>query len=297
MLHSMTGFASLPGTSDRFAWVWELRSVNGKGLDIRLRLPDWIEGLEAEVRGRLLKSLSRGNVSASLRLRALPAAGAASLDTGQVDATLSALHEIEVRAAARGVALTPSSATDILAVRGVFDETGADDDSASLRRDVLAAFDTIITDFVAARKSEGAALAGLLERQVDQIAALVEEAGAKADARRPDAEVQFRAALARVMDATDRTVDETRIAQELALLAVKSDVTEELDRLRAHCDAARALLAEGSPVGRKLDFLAQEFNREANTLCSKSQNSDLTATGLELRSVIDQMREQVQNVE
>ena len=146
------------------------------------------------------------------------------------------------------------------------------------------------------RASEGAALRSILSGQLDQIAGLVEQAAGAAQAREGQMAETLRAQLARVTDNAD-PVDEPRVAQELALIAVKSDITEELDRLRAHVGAARDLLSQGVPIGRKLDFLSQEFNREANTLCAKSQHTGLTAIGLDLKAVIDQMREQVQNVE
>lgn len=297
MLNSMTGFTSLSGASERYSWVWELRSVNGKGLDIRLRVPDWIEGLDAELRSRLSKALKRGNLNVSLRLKAIDSGGMAHLDMEKVSAVLSALQEIEAHAMDEGVSLAPSRATDILAFRGVFEESGEETNTTPLRNALLANFDQALEDFCNARQSEGQSLAVILEDQIRQIEALVDQAIEQAEARKPQAEAQFRAALARVGGVPEVAIDETRIAQELALLAVRADVTEELDRLKTHCEAARSLLDAGSPLGRKLDFLTQEFNREANTLCSKSQNTDLTATGLELKSVIEQLREQVQNVE
>jgi uncharacterized protein (TIGR00255 family) len=196
----------------------------------------------------------------------------------------------------RGFSLAPATAADVLAVRGVFETGGEEQDTEALCKAVLADFDAVLAAFLEMRETEGKALAGVLGRQLDQIADLTEQAATAAEARRPEIEANFRDALRRVMQ-TAEGADEGRIAQELAMLAVKSDVTEELDRLRAHVTAARDLVAKGSPVGRKLDFLMQEFNREANTLCSKSQNASLTAIGLELKTVIDQMREQVQNVE
>jgi len=297
MLNSMTGFASLSGTTEQYSWLWELRGVNGKGLDIRLRLPDWIEGLDAEIRARLSKTLARGNLNVSLRLRALPSSGAAQLDLERVDAVLTALQTIEAKALEKDVALAPVRASDILTLRGVFEDSAEEAGTTELRQALLAGFDAALRDFCAVRRTEGQALAGVLADQISQIEALVDLAATQAEARKSQAEAQFRAALARVSQVADISVDETRIAQELALLAMRADVTEELDRLKAHCEAARALLAAGSPLGRKLDFLTQEFNREANTLCSKAQNTDLTATGLDLKSVIEQLREQVQNVE
>ena len=297
MLNSMTGFTSLSGAFVNHTWIWELRGVNGKGLDIRLRLPDWIDGLDAEVRARLSKALSRGNLNVSLRVRSLPAAGKEQLDAERVDVALTALQAIEAKAAEKGVSLAPSRSIDILALRGVFEDTADEGELSDLRTAILEGFDQALSDFLAARQAEGQALATVVSDQFDRIETLTEQATAQAVARRPEAEAQLRAALGRVSTLPDLAVDEARIAQELALLAVKADVTEELDRLKTHCDAGRALLRKGSPLGRKLDFLTQEFNREANTLCAKSQSKDLTATGLELKSVIEQMREQVQNVE
>lgn len=292
----MTAFASRTGAHDRFAWSWELRGVNGKGLDLRLRVPDWIDGLEAGLRARLGQGLARGNVTVALRLQAGEGAQVPRLQTAQLEAALDAMAEIETRAMARGVSLAPATAADLLALRGIF-ETGAEarTDTGALCAALLADFEPVVQDFLDMRAREGTALHGILTRQIVRIAELTEQAAKEAKARRPEMEAAFRASVARLM--REGAGDETRLAQELALLAVKADVTEEIDRLRAHVTAAHALLAQGSPVGRKLDFLAQEFNREANTLCSKAQNTGLSATGLELKTVIDQMREQVQNVE
>lgn len=297
MLNSMTGFAALSGNAPHHSWAWEIRGVNGKGLDLRLRMPDWIEGLEPEIRARLSKRIARGNVTVSLRVRALPEAGRAQLDPERVAEVIEALGRVSEIAQARGVTLETARASDILALRGVFEETGDEVDVTGLRQKLLEAFDEVAADFCAARTREGAALADVLTGQLAQIETLVARATREAEARGPQAEEQFRAALSRVSHVAEVAVDEGRIAQELALLAMRADVTEELDRLKTHCGAARDLLNGGSPLGRKLDFLSQEFNREANTLCSKSQNSALTATGLELKSMIEQMREQVQNVE
>ncbi|MEO1137876.1 MAG: YicC/YloC family endoribonuclease [Pseudomonadota bacterium] len=292
----MTGFSSGQGAYGRFTWTWDVRSVNGKGLDLRLRVPDWIDGLEAGLRARLGKVVARGNVTVSLRLQAQDAAGGAQLDAEYLEAVLTAMAEIEFRAMERGLSLAPANAADVLALRGVFEAGSVEEDTAALGKAILADFDDVLTGFAAMRRSEGTALLAILTDQMDAIAQLTEDAAQTAEARKPEIEAQFRTALSRIMDASD-TVEEARIAQELAILSVKSDVTEEIDRLRTHVDAARDLIAGGSPIGRKLDFLAQEFNREANTLCSKAQNSALTTIGLELKTVIDQMREQIQNVE
>lgn len=297
MIYSMTGFAAAKGGFKAFSWAWELRSVNAKGIDLRLRVPDWVDGLETALRAKLGSALSRGSVSLSLRLSREEGTGGLQVNTAALSSVLDALAEVETRADAAGVALAPTNAADILSLRGVL-ETATDDavDTVPLRAAILADFEQVLSAFLSMRADEGRALDAILRGQLDQIATLTTKAATVAEARRDAAADAFRTALARVLESGVET-DPQRVAQELAMLAVKSDVTEELDRLEAHITAARSLLAADGPIGRKLDFLMQEFNREANTLCSKSQSSALTAVGLELKAVIDQMREQVQNVE
>ncbi|WP_272004408.1 YicC/YloC family endoribonuclease [Roseovarius sp. ZX-A-9] len=292
----MTGFASERGAHAGYAWVWELRSVNGKGLDLRLRVPDWIEGLEAGLRARLTKALARGNVSLGLRVQAEEQGGRLRVNTAQLDDVLAAMAEVEARAMAQGLSLAPARPGDVLSVRGVLETASAEQDTAELSKALMADFDAVLAAFQAMRAAEGKALHGVLEAQLDEVSRLTDEAALAAEARRDDMAAALRASLARVLDNADG-VDEARLTQELAMIAVKSDVTEEIDRLRTHVTAARDLLAQDGAVGRKLDFLMQEFNREANTLCSKAQSSGLTSIGLALKAVIDQMREQVQNVE
>ncbi|OWU84899.1 hypothetical protein ATO6_11340 [Oceanicola sp. 22II-s10i] len=296
MIKSMTGFATGRGTFGAFEWTWDLRSVNGRGLDLRLRVPDWVSGLEQALRKRLGEALSRGNVSLSLRLGREGGTGGVALDMAQLDAVLDALAEVEARALERGMTLAPSRAGDVLMQRGVLDTPRDDDETGPLLAAIMKDFEPVLAAFIETRAREGAAMKTVLAGQVDRIEALTADAAGLIDARKEAAAEAFRAALARIMD-TGADADPARVAQEIALLAVKNDVTEEIDRLRAHVSAARDLLGSKAPVGRKLDFLTQEFNREANTLCSKSQNAELTGVGLELKAVIDQLREQVQNVE
>ena len=296
MIYSMTGFAARRGQRLGHGWSWELRSVNAKGLDLRLRLPDSVPGLEAALRARLGAALARGSVTLNLRLTREETGGAMQVNHGQLDAMLVALAEVETAAEARGITLAVPSAADVLAMRGVLEAAQSEEAGEALREALLADFEPLLADFLAMRGSEGAAVAEVLNGQLDAIAGLVNRAEAAAAARSPRQAEALRSAMARVLEGAPGQ-DADRIAQELALIAIKSDVTEELDRLRAHVDAARALLDEPGAVGRKLDFLAQEFNREANTLCSKAQDRDLTAIGLELKTLIDQMREQVQNIE
>lgn len=297
---SMTAFATSRGQGAgalaAWSWVWDLRSVNGKGLDLRLRLPEGVEGLEAAVRAELARRLTRGNVTLGLRLTRAAGGEGLRLNPAMLSAALAALAQVQGAAAAAGVALASPSAAEVLAIRGVTETAGADDtDAAALLAALMADFAVTLDAFEAMRAAEGRALATVLAAQIDGIAALVADARTAAEARRPRAAEMFRETLARVTEGID--ADPARVAQELALLAVKSDITEELDRLAAHIKAARALLAQGGPVGRKFDFLAQEFNREANTLCSKAGDIALTRIGLDLKHLIDQMREQVQNLE
>ncbi len=300
MTISMTGFASRKGEGLGFAWAWDLRSVNGKGLDLRLRLPDWIEGLEPVLRADLARALSRGNVSLTLKLSrdtAEVGAGVFRLNPAALAAALSALAEIEQTAMMRGVSLRSATTAEVLVLRGVTDAAEADmADIAPLRATLLADFAPLLADFQAMRAAEGLALAGVITAQIDRIDALTTEAGAQVLARAAAQSTALQDAMSRILANADG-LDDTRLMQELALIAVKSDVTEELDRLTAHIAAARSLMAESGAVGRKFDFLMQEFMREANTLCSKSQSKPLTRIGLDLKTVIDQMREQVQNVE
>lgn len=296
MIYSMTGFASHQGQLDGVNWTWDIRGVNAKGLDVRLRVPDWIEGLEQGVRGQLTKALNRGSVSLSLRLQKDDGEGALALNREMLDRVLDALNDTEQRAMDKGISLAPSRASDVIVMRGVLDTASAEQDGAALKKALLAELPNLIAAFIEMRRAEGAALHEVMTAQVDRIADLTDQAGTLALVRQDEMAAALRRNLAKVMENTDG-MDEARIAQELAVIAVKSDITEEIDRLKAHVVAARDLVATGSPVGRKLDFLMQEFNREANTLCSKAQNADLTAVGLDLKVVIDQMREQVQNVE
>ncbi|MBY6115737.1 YicC family protein [Mameliella alba] len=292
----MTGFASQSGQGLGRSWTWELRGVNGKGLDLRLRMPDGIDGLEAGVRTRCGDRLKRGNLQISLKLATDESDGGLRLDEPQMRAVLAAMHRIEAEAMAEGLSLAPSTAAEIVGLRGVLTTEIPEADPAALCAALLKDFDAALDGFVQMRLSEGAALTRILEQQLDEITGLVDEAEAAVAERQPQQAARLQEQLARVMSNVDG-VDEARIAQELALIAVKSDVTEELDRLRAHIAAARALLQAEGAVGRKFDFLMQEFNREANTLCSKSGDTRLTSAGLALKTVIDQMREQVQNVE
>lgn len=287
---SMTAFASAEGAAEGLSWSWDLRSVNGRGLDLRLRLPDGLSALEQPLRTALQKALSRGNVTLGLRVTRATSGGG-RLDPDALAQALAMISEVEGQA---GAHIAPSTAVDVLAMRGVMD--GAEAVALPSVEVLIADATALIAAFVAMRRSEGAALAEVMVGQLARIVTLTDAAMEAATARTQAQGARLKAQVAAVLEATD-IVDEARLAQELATLAVKGDVTEEIDRLRAHVSAAQDLVNGGGPVGRKLDFLMQEFNREANTLCAKSADTALTAIGLDLKLTIDQMREQVQNVE
>jgi uncharacterized protein (TIGR00255 family) len=298
MLKSMTGFASATGTFDSWSWAWELRSVNGKGLDLRLRVPDWIDGLEIGLRKALGVVASRGNVTLSLQItREEEAGGTLSVNAGVLQSVLDAMAVIETQAMDAGLSLAPSKASDIVAMRGILDQKAlGEQDTKPLSKMLLAQANELISSFDAMRQSEGDALAIVLKGQLSEIETLTTSANETAKLQAVNVAATLQRNMAKIIANTDN-LDPDRVAQELALLAVKADITEEIDRLAAHVKAAETLLAEDGPIGRKMDFLMQEFNREANTLCAKAQNAELTRIGLALKVLIDQMREQIQNVE
>lgn len=294
MIRSMTAFATRQGHAEAASWTWDLRSVNGRGLDVKARLPDGIDGLEAHVRRATATRATRGNITVGLRLSRDAADGTLQIDPARLDLILEALDAVQERAFDKGVTLGQPTAADVLATRGVL-MLGQAEDAADLLAPLSADFDLALAAMINMREAEGTTLLAVIDAQVNEIETLSAQAIKAAKARTVAVKNQMAAALARVMNTAG--ADPDRVAQELALIAVKSDITEEIDRLGAHVQAARDLLATGGPVGRKLDFLTQEFNREANTLCSKAQDVELTQIGLALKAVIDQMREQVQNVE
>lgn len=294
----MTGFAARTHQGSDFTWTWELRGVNGKGLDLRLRLPEWVGGLEQALRAELSRSVSRGNVTLSLRLQRRNDSGVVRLDGSQLSQVLAALSQITREAERAGVELKAPTTAEILSMKGIADDptTLSEGELAALRAKLMADFVPVLDGFLEMRATEGAALHAVLLAHLDKLARLTRDARPIAEERKAEMAESLRENLARVME-NAKGLDEARVAQEVAILALKSDVTEEIDRLEAHVAAARALLASPEAVGRKLDFLCQEFNREANTLCSKAQAVELTRIGLDLKAAIDQMREQVQNVE
>ncbi|WP_439543899.1 YicC/YloC family endoribonuclease [Hyphomicrobium sp.] len=293
-LQSMTGFARRDGAREGTTWHWELRSVNNRGLDVRLRMPPGYEALEAKVREKLSKTISRGSVNANLSLTRRAQTADISVNQAALDHVLA----IATRLAKEIGAETPR-AEALLGLKGVLDiadDTADPDALAEEQAAVLESLDSALADLVAARRDEGRRLTEVLNRQIDEIARLshsVEIAPARSV---ETIRARLAEQVARLME-TGQSFDPARLHQEAVLLATRADVEEELKRLNAHVEAARALVRDGGAVGRKLDFLAQEFNREANTLTSKAADQDIARMGLALKVVIDQLREQVQNIE
>ncbi|WP_437375404.1 YicC/YloC family endoribonuclease [Inquilinus limosus] len=290
-LSSMTGFARKEGGIDGLSWVWEARSVNGKSLDLRLRTPAGFERLESIARVELAKRFRRGNVTLNLSLGRSEAAPALRINREVLDQLVTLVRELNGETA-------PIQVDALLGVRGVV-ESG-DAVSSELNRAVeaeaAAAIAPLLDDLQAARLEEGGRLRDVLAAQIDHIAGLVGGARASAAAQPEALKARLKAQLDLLLEARP-PLPEDRLAQELALLVGRCDVREELDRLDAHIGQARGLLAAGSGVGRRLDFLCQELNREANTLCSKAADVALTRIGLDLKAVIEQFREQIQNIE
>ena len=292
-LHSMTGFGRAQGRHDAWTWAWEIRTVNSKGLDVRLRTPPGFDQVDIAARAAIAARLKRGACQATLTATRDSAAGEARLNRPLLDSLIAALADVPLNAHLR-----PASLDGLLALKGMVDYGEAqDEDPALALRDkaVLDGLAAALDGLVAARASEGAALAEILDARIARIGELTAAAEA-APGRAPEA---VRARLARAVEqlAGGPQLDPARLHQEAIMLAAKADIREELDRLIAHCAAARKLVKEGGAIGRRLDFLSQEFGRESNTLCAKSNDADLTAIGLDLKVEIEQFREQVQNVE
>ncbi|KXF78091.1 hypothetical protein ATN84_24345 [Paramesorhizobium deserti] len=301
-LQSMTGFArhaatysgSKGGAEGDTRIVWEVRSVNGKGLDVRFRLPQGFEGIEPPARTALSRHFSRGNFQAALTVERPDAKADVALN----EAYLANVMAVGERLRAQ-YGLAPASVDGILALRGVLVEPQEAEDEqarAGLEAAIVSTLDGALAALSEARRTEGHSIGAILAGQVDMIAELAQRA--RNDPSRSVEAVRERLAaqVALLLD-TPNGLDETRLYMEAAFLATKADIQEELDRLDTHVTSARQLIGTGGPIGRKLDFLSQEFNREANTLCSKSNAGSITAIGLELKAVVDQFREQVQNLE
>lgn len=291
-LRSMTGFARSDGSAEGARFHWELRSVNGRGLDVRVRLPQGCEGLEPTVRESSAKALTRGNVSATLSLEA----GAGAGDVRINERALATFLSVAEKLAARGSFDRPRP-EGVLGLRGVIEiGEGMGPVSSHMREALLGGLARALEDLVAARRMEGERIEQALRGHVDLIEGLVRKI-AELPVRQPEALRLRLAEQVQRLLGTGAPLDPDRLHQEAVLVATRIDVEEELKRLEAHIEAARNLFDDAAPSGRRLDFLAQEFNREANTVCSKSSDIEMTRLGLELKAVIDQLREQVQNIE
>jgi uncharacterized protein (TIGR00255 family) len=292
-LSSMTGFARAAGASPPWRWTWEIKSVNSKGLDLRLRLPPGFDAIEAECRARLSKRLARGAVYATLNAQRESANAEIRVNEQALAGLIAAIERLDLPSGLR-----PASVDGLLAVRGIVETVEGGDDEAAMaatQAAALAGLDEALAHLVAMRAGEGAALAQVLAARLNRIAELTRAAD-DCPARRPEAvRARLEQSIAALGGAPN--LDPARLHQEALLLAARADVREELDRLVTHVAAARDLMAKPGAVGRRLDFLAQELAREANTLCSKSNDAALTAIGMELRVEIEQFREQIQNIE
>ena len=294
----MTGYARAQGADDRRRWVWEARSVNGRNLEIRCRVPQGFDRLENPARTAVGTRLKRGNVSLTLTLTSEQQGKPLRINRALL-AELSVLVE-EVR---KGTGAAAPTADGLLRVRGVIEEENESEESeearAALDRGITGTLDEVLKALVGARSAEGQALAVVIDRLIEEIEGLCARAAERAAAQVGTLRARFETQLGELLERAP-PLSEERFAQEVALLVGKADVREELDRLAAHIAQAKALLGEarpGNPVGRKFDFLCQEFNREANTLCSKSADIELTRIGIDLKGAIERLREQVQNVE
>jgi uncharacterized protein (TIGR00255 family) len=293
-LNSMTGFARTTGQWRDLTWVWELKSVNGKALDIRFRLPPGFDAVETPARNAASAKLKRGNVQVNLAVSNQSASGTIRVN----EELLSQLIVIaeRVRERINGPAL---QAEQLLSLRGVLESEESkltEDEIKERDAAIVSSFDAAVVELVSVRLAEGARLTAVMQAQFEKIAALTEAARSN-PSRMPDAtRARIAAQVEKLIGQAD-SLDPQRLHQEAILVATRADIQEELDRLQSHIAAAQALMKSTEPVGRKFDFLAQEFNREANTLCSKANDPTLTNIGLDLKTVVDQMREQVQNIE
>jgi uncharacterized protein (TIGR00255 family) len=293
-LSSMTGFARGHGVSGSYAWAWEIKSVNGKGLDVRLRLPSGWDAIDAPVRARVAERLARGSVQATLTVERSGVTPVVRINAAVLEAIVTTVRQLAPRLEA-----APPSLDGLLSLKGVMEVSDASESEEDRLRAEAAAtsgFAEVLGALSQMREREGAALGRVLTLRLGEIAALADRAE-HAPGRQPEAiRVRLAEQIAALVAQSDR-FDPDRLHQEAILIATKADVREELDRLAAHVAQARRLIDQGGAVGRRLDFLAQELNREANTLCAKANDIELTNIGLELKAAVEQFREQVQNVE
>jgi uncharacterized protein (TIGR00255 family) len=293
-LSSMTGFARGQGVSGAYSWAWELKSVNGKGLDLRLRLPPGWDAVEVPVRSRAAEVLARGTIYGTLTAKREGIPPVVRVNEPVLTAVLATIKSLAGR-----VEAAPPHLDGILSLKGVVevvDEDEREEDRQAAEAAVVTGFHAAVAGLADMRRREGAALGQILSQRLAEIAALAARAEA-VPGRKPEAiKARIAEQVETLLAASDR-FDPDRLHQEAILIASKADIREELDRLTSHVTQGRRLITDGGAVGRRLDFLAQEFNREANTICSKSNDVELTNIGLELKTVVEQFREQVQNLE
>jgi uncharacterized protein (TIGR00255 family) len=293
-LSSMTGFARGHGVAGAYAWSWEIKSVNAKGLDVRFRLPPGWDAVEGPVRARATEKLSRGTVYANLTVERKGIAPTVKINEPVLNAVLATIQNLTGRVDAVAPTLD-----GILALKGVIEVTEEDeseDERRAAEKAVIAGFEAALAALVAMRQDEGSTLGRLLSTRLEEIAALSAQAEA-APGRKPEAiKARLAEQVATLLSASQR-FDSDRLHQEAIMLATKADIREELDRLASHVAQAQKLIADGGAIGRRLDFLAQELNRESNTLTAKANDVELTNIGLQLKGVVEQFREQVQNLE
>ena len=293
-LNSMTGFARGAGAAVGHTWNLEIKSVNNKGLDVRMRFPSFLDGFDLEAKKIVGQHLARGSVFVSLSVEADDNGGAFIVNEERLNTLLSVAQKYS-----NTEGVTPASVDGLLAIKGVVDLAStelSDDDRAVLEKELKECLRATLKDLKQSREAEGIRMAEFLEAQVNDIERLKDDVKEMFGDRVTAMNERFKAQLEK-LTGIDKPVAEERLAQEIAVIAVKADIQEEIDRLESHIDEARVLLKEDKPVGRRLDFLCQEFNRETNTLCSKSGDAKLTKIGIDLKTVIDQFREQIQNIE
>lgn len=293
-LKSMTGFASGSAAHSGYSWSFEVKSVNAKGLDIRSRVPSFLDGLDIEIKKLVSKSLQRGTIFVNLNIERDGADNDFTINSKLLDSLIETASAYSDRP---GIA--PASIDGLMNIKGVIDfsSKGIDEDEKKqLLTALIKHLQTVVSDLIEARLGEGLRMQEILSSNMDEMLALVASAEQCAAVRIEAVRDRFQANVERLLQ-DDASVSKDRLEQEIAILAVKADITEEIDRLRSHITEAREIMESSDAVGRRLDFLSQEFNREANTLCSKSNDKDLTRIGLAMKVLIDQFREQIQNIE
>ena len=297
MVNSMTGFSSTDWITDDINFSLELKSVNGRGLDLRTRLPTGFEDLEKKVKSILGASIKRGNISLNLRMDLKESSKDFQINTNFLNSVFEADEIVQTEAKRKGISLAPSKATDYLQIKGVFGPENFEEcNFEKLKEITFLKFQDVLKDFLASRLAEGVELKNILLKNIEDISVLLKKTDNILAKRKKKYTAKLKENLIMITESVNQ-FDEGRIEQELALLAVKADVSEEIDRLHSHVINGTKIINSNGAKGRRLEFLLQELNREANTLCSKSNDIDLTEIGLELKLIVDRLREQVQNVE